>query len=238
MALQSGPSIVSSLLNQLETWFYPIDWSATGTMIGGLSTLVVAVLTFTLVRENKLLRKAGNSPRVVAHFEFHPDGNGGLNLALSNVGTGPALDVSFSFEKDDADFNNYNIVVDYAQERPAMTMIGQGEKVSFLFAVGYQLFKPKDPNVSERLKPFDVKVNWRASDCSKPFSKKYQLDVSAYSGLPGMMNKPPLLKIADELASIKTQLASGSGSSARFLDATTPEQGMRSVVKGASGECE
>ena len=49
-------------------WFSSIDWSATGGMIGGISTLVVAVLTYVLVRENRLLRKAGNSPLVVAHF--------------------------------------------------------------------------------------------------------------------------------------------------------------------------
>lgn len=185
MASQFEPGLGNALLSQLDSWFYAIDWAATGAMIGGLSTLVVASLTFTLVRENKLLRKAGNSPRVVAHFEFHPDGNGGLNLALSNVGTGPAFDVSFSFEKDDRDFKNYSIVVNYAQERPPMTMVEQGGKVSFLFAVGYQLFKPNDPSISKRLKPFVVKVNWRAADTT-PFSATYQLDVAAYLGLPGL----------------------------------------------------
>ena len=110
MTIESVVAGVLSLLDQLGSWFSYIDWSATGTMIGGLSTLVVAVLTIFLVRENRLLRKAGNSPRIVAHFEVHPDGNGGLNLALSNVGTGPALDVSFSFEYDDEDFKKPNIL--------------------------------------------------------------------------------------------------------------------------------
>ncbi|GAB1576221.1 hypothetical protein [Bordetella petrii] len=237
MASQFEPGLGNALLSQLGSWFYAIDWAATGAMIGGLSTLVVAFLTFTLVRENKLLRKAGNSPRVVAHFEFHPDGNGGLNLALSNVGTGPAFDVSFSFEKDDRDFKNYSIVVNYAQERPPMTMVEQGGKVSFLFAVGYQLFKPNDPSISKRLKPFVVKVNWRAADTT-PFSATYQLDVAAYSGLPGLMNKPPLLKIVDELASIKKQLASRSSICTPLLDATKLEQEMRNVVKGARKEGE
>ena len=237
MASRFEPGLGNALLSQLGSWFYAIDWAATGAMIGGLSTLVVAFLTFTLVRENKLLRKAGNSPRVVAHFEFHPDGNGGLNLALSNVGTGPAFDVLFSFEKDDRDFKNYSIVVDYAQERPPMTMVEQGGKVSFLFAVGYQLFRPNDPNISKRLKPFVVKVNWRAADTT-PFSATYQLDVAAYSGLPGLMNKPPLLKIVDELASIKKQLESRSSICTPLLDATKLEQEMRNVVKGARKEGE
>ncbi len=223
----------SVLLRQGGYWFNFVDWSATGAVIGGLSTMVIALLTYVLIKENRLLRKAGNSPRVVAHFEFHPDGLGGLNLALSNVGTGPAFDVSFLFEKDDADFENYQILVDYTQERSAMTMIGQGEKISFLFAAGYQLFKPKDHSISERLKPFKVIVSWNASDSSKRFLAMYQLDVSAYAGLPGLMNKSPLLKIVDELAEINTQLSSRAGVPARLLDATTPEQCRRSVAKGA-----
>lgn len=234
MTIESVGAGACSLLNQLGRWFYHIDWSATGAMIGGFSTFLVAVLTVYLVKENRLLRKAGNSPKVVAHFELHPEGNGGLNIALSNVGTGPALDVSFSFEYDDEDFNNYNIIVDYAQERPAMTMIAQGDKVSFIFAVGYHLFKPKNENVSKQLKPFKVKVNWHSSDGGQAISKNYSLDVSAYTGLPGMMNKPPLLKIADELAAIKKQLATGSIRSTPLLDTTPPEQEWRSVVKGTS----
>lgn len=232
MAIESMGDTACLLLSQLVSWFHPIDWSATGTMIGGLSTLAVAILTVLLIRENKLLRKAGSAPRVVAHFEFHPDGNGGLNLALSNVGTGAALDVSFSFEYDDEDFNNYNIIVDYAQKRPAITMIAQGDKVSFLFAVGFQLFKPKDKNVSKQLKPFQVNVSWRAPGSSKLFSERYPLDVAAYAGLPGMMNKPPLLKIADELCALNKNLASCA--CMPLLDATMPEQSTRSIAKGTS----
>lgn len=237
MASQFQPGLGNQLLSQLGSWLCDIDWAATGAMIGGLSTLVVAFLTFTLVRENKLLRKAGNSPRVVAHFEIHPDGNGGLNLALSNVGTGPAFDVSFSFEKDDRDFRNYSILLDYAQERSPMTMVEQGGKVSFLFAIGFQLFKPNDPNISKQLKPFVVKVNWRAAD-TMPFSATYQLDVAAYSGLPGLMNRPPLLKIVDELASIKKQLASRPSIRTPLLDATNLEQEIRNVAEGAREESE
>lgn len=223
-------------MEQLCTWFTHIDWAATGSMVGGLSTLVVAVLTLALVKENRLLRNAGSSPKVVAHFELHADGNGGLNMALSNVGTGPAFDVSFSFEKDDNDFKNYGIIADYAQTRPAMTMIAQGEKISFLFAITYQLFKPKDPNISEQLKPFKVNVSWRTSGSSKMVSDTYVLDVAAYAGLPGMMNKPPLLKIADELAAIKKQIGNYSDITTKLFDATMPEQSMRAVVKGAGEE--
>lgn len=31
------------------------------------------------------------------------------------------------------------------------------------------------------------------------YSEKYLLDISAYAGLPGIVEKPPLVKIADEV---------------------------------------
>src|SRR5690606_35632009 len=106
------------------------DWAAIGAVVGGVSTAVVALLTWVLIQENRLIRKAGNSPRIVASFEPHPEGNRALKLALSNVGTGPALDVSYSFEYEDGDFENYDLLLKYAVSRPAITMIAQGEKFS------------------------------------------------------------------------------------------------------------
>ena len=97
-----------------------IDWAATGAMIGGLSTAVVAILTLVLVRENRLLRRAGNSPVVVAHFEPHPEGNGVVKLAFSNVGTGPALDVTYSFEQQH--FENYRLIFRHEKERPPLDL--------------------------------------------------------------------------------------------------------------------
>src|SRR5690606_22909348 len=94
-----------------NAWIGGVDWAAMGAMLSGLATAAVAVLTVLVVCENRKLRKAGNSPRVVAHFELHRDGTGGLNLALSNVGTGPAFDVSFEFEREPGDFENYEIIL-------------------------------------------------------------------------------------------------------------------------------
>ncbi|MBF4296056.1 hypothetical protein EAY24_22610, partial [Vibrio anguillarum] len=47
------------------------------TILSGLSTVAIAVLTVLLWKENRLLRKAGSEPKLVAYFEPHPDGTGG-----------------------------------------------------------------------------------------------------------------------------------------------------------------
>lgn len=187
-------------------WFSFNVWSAIGSVISGFSAVAVAFLTYALIKENKLLRKAGSLPHVVSHFELHPDGNGSVRLAFSNVGTGPALNVSYSFEYELNDFENYDILFRFAEERPAMTMIGQGEKFSFAFAIGFKLFQPRDLNVSRQLKPFYVKVNWCSPGDKHVYSEKYLLDISAYAGLPGVIERPPIVKIADELTAIKQQL--------------------------------
>lgn len=201
-----------------------IDWAATGAMIGGLSTAVVAILTLVLVRENRLLRRAGNSPVVVAHFEPHPEGNGVVKLAFSNVGTGPALDVTYSFEQQH--FENYRLIFRHEKERPPLTMIGQGEKFSFIFAMGFDLFRPRDPKVSGPLPPFRVNVSWRSSGSSKVRSRSYVLDIGAYSKIPGVSAKPYGVKISEELTTISRHLAvlaRSSGTSVPLVEITEIE---------------
>lgn len=209
------------------------DWAVIGTAVGGFSTLIYTGFTYALLRENRALRKAGSSPRVVAHFEPHPDGNGALQLAFSNVGAGPALDVCYSFEYEAGDFENYHILFKYAEERPALTMIGQGEKFSFTFAVGFHLFTPKDANISRQLKPFYVKVSWRAASEKKIHTEKYLLDVSAYAGLPGIFEKPSIVKIVNALTDIEKHmgtLANNADSPIRLVDATPIEENTRQAV--------
>jgi len=145
----------------------------------------------------------------VAYFEPHPDGTGGLNIAISNIGTGPARDVSLSFESEKGEFERYNLVMDQPKERLAIAMLPQGEKISFLFAIGYQLFKPKDdPNsqVKRPLKPFTLNIAWTSLSGRRNYSESCVLDVAQLAGLPGIINKPYLLRIVDSLEKINSQL--------------------------------
>lgn len=207
-------------------------------VLSGFSTFVIALLTLFLLRENKALRKAGAEPKIVAHFEIHPDGTGGLNIALSNVGTGPARDISFSFIADEEEIKKYDIILDHSTDRAAITLIPQGGKISFLFAIGYELFQPKvcDENeVKKPLKPFAIKVKWRSFDCRSTYSESYVLDVSQFAGLPGMMNKPYLLKIVDSLDCVSKQIGALRPSIqhlASLIDTSAIEDRNRRRVKG------
>lgn len=105
-------------------------WKDLSTVLSGFSTLVIASLTLFLWRENRLLRKVGSDPQLIAYYEPHPDGTGGLNIAISNVGKGPAKDVYFQFEGDPENFEKYDLVLDCSHRRGPITTIPQDGKIS------------------------------------------------------------------------------------------------------------
>lgn len=175
------------------------------TILSGFSTVAIAVLTFFLWRENRALRKAGFEPNLVAFFESHPDGTGGLNISIANIGTGPAKDVYIDFIDDESNFAKYSLILDCYQRGP-MTLIPQEGKISFLFATGFELFKTKD-GVEEPLRPFKVALKWTDLKGSKSYKSEYILDVEPYGNLPGLVNKPHLLKIADSINDVSKSLS-------------------------------
>lgn len=169
------------------------------TILSGFSTVVIALLTIFLWRENRLLRKAGSEPNLVAYFEQHPDGTGGLNITIANIGTGPARNVYFQFLGKSENFTKYDLILDCTIKRGPITLIPQGEKISILFAIGYQLFKPKGSDSSEPMAPFSVRLEWSSLGGGKSKCEDYVLDVKPYADLPGFINKPYLLKIVDSV---------------------------------------
>ena len=65
--------------------------SAWATVVVALFSIATVIVSLLVVRENRLLRQAGNSPTIVGYLMPHPDGHGGINFVIENVGTGPRL---------------------------------------------------------------------------------------------------------------------------------------------------
>lgn len=169
------------------------------TSLSGFSTVVIAIITVFLWRENRLLRKAGSEPNLVAYFEPHPDGTGGLNISIANVGTGPARNIYFQFVGKPDQFTSYDLILDCTSKRGPITLIPQGDKISILFAIGPQLFQPKNSDSKEPMPPFNVRLEWTGLDGGNSKCEDYLLDVKPYADLPGYINKPYLLKIVDSI---------------------------------------
>lgn len=202
--------------------------------ITAVATAVIAYLTYLLASENRRLRKAGTEPHVVAYLAPHPDGNGGVNFVLANVGQGPARNVKFEFVYDAADFRSHNAMLYNEHGRAPLTILPQGERIGSLFGVGYVLFGNSDGKSKTVLKPFDVKIAY--TDLEGGLRSSIQtIDISQFSGLAGLLSKPANREIADTLAKIEkhlAQLAKQSAAVAGLIDATALSDDVRQKVVG------
>ena len=211
--------------------------SAIASLVGALSTLAIAVLTIFLWLENKALRKAGSEPKIVAHFEIHPNGSGAVDISLSNVGTGPALDVAFSFIADMGDFKKYGIKVNNSKSRSAITLIPKGDKITFFFSIGFKLVRPsgtKDSDEIDPLKPFTINVKWK-NLAGKSFSGNYLMDIRQFHDLPGIFEKPPLVKVVDSLNAIGKEIGGVRYQAQELralIDTTTISESVRQKTVG------
>ena len=68
-----------------------------------------------------------------------------------------------------------------------------------MFAVGFQLFKPKNSDSKEPMPPFSVRLEWTSLNGTNAKCEDYLLDVKPYADLPGLISKPYLLKIVDSI---------------------------------------
>ena len=217
-------------------WFRDIEnWQSLATVLSGFSTPVIAVLTYYLWRENRALRKAGSEPRLVAYYEPHPDGTGGLNITIANVGQGPARNVYFQFQDEHKELSKYNLILDCTLRRGPISVIPQGEKISIFFAIGYQLFKPNNFKDEKPISPFYIQLEWQTLQGRNKNTERFLLDVQPYADLPGFVNKPYLLKLVDSVDKVEKQIGALKpmvGRLANLIEASTLESRMTKKVKG------
>ena len=210
------------------------QWVHLATVVSALATAAIAVLTILLVCENRKLRKAAKEPQVVAYLVPHPDGNGGVNIVFANVGLGLAKNVLFSIKCDEADFQAHHVLMKTLKGHAPINAIPSGEKIVALFGIGFELFGNLGGEPIARLKPFVVEINFTSIDGVKG-STTSNIDISQFTGLVGMMNKPALRGIETTLKSMDKRfevLASASRKFVSFVDATSMEDSIRQNRKG------
>ena len=106
-----------------------------------------------------------------------------------------------------------------------------------MFAIGFQLFKPKDSDSNEPMPPFSVRLEWTSLNGANAKCEDYLLDVKPYSDLPGLINKPYLLKIVDSIDSVGKSVGIGKLNQdvrtlSNLIEANTLENSVVQKVKG------
>jgi hypothetical protein len=188
------PSIFATFWDFLKTTEGASLTTAISTIVLTLTTMVYAWLTAILAKENKLLRKAGTEPQVIAYLSPHPRIVGPLQFILANVGQGPAFNVHFRIVSGGQDFASHE-----AQLLPPkipLTVLPQGERYDTFFGMGWNMFR------EPRLLPFSVEVTYR--DLSKHERvDTFQIDVGQFDGRVTIGDHPEeeLVKAAKEIAS-------------------------------------
>lgn len=148
------------------------------TAIATVAISILAGLSFwqnrTLIKENKLLRKAGTEPKVVAYIKPNVSGSLDIDFILANIGRGPAFNVSFTFHFDEENVQENRIFFSNDPNRTAINVLPQDEQIKNYFGHGPSLIS--DPI----LKPFIVSVKY-SNQAGKIVEEQYTLDISQYS---------------------------------------------------------
>lgn len=184
--------------------------------ITAFATAVIACLTLFLLFENRTLRKAGSSPELVAYLSPHPDGHGGIEFVLANVGRGPAFDVTFDLICDDEDFKAHDVMVVNDPERMPITVIPQDVQQRALFGISYVLYGNANGKDIGPLKPFKVRISYSDIFGRKQPPRERTIDIRQFAGLPGVLAKSNAYKMAQSLESIEKHLGTISKQAAKF----------------------
>ena len=180
------------------------------TAIIAISAGVTSWLTWSLVKENRILRKIGEEPKIVAYLSLDEHCIHFINFALVNVGRGPAKNIDYQFCIEERFYGANRVSRTYNYQRKPVGFLPQDEKISMFFGSGVGLLG------DDTLPPFQVTVKWENLRGNK-FESEYELDVKQFLGFSSVSVSPEK-EIADALKKISKRLDNftSSGASGRL----------------------
>jgi len=134
--------------------------------IQAATAIVVAFLTIFLWRENKRLRKAGTEPEVVAYLI--PDARylHILMLVVTNVGRGPAWDVSLEFVGEIDSLRKKGAMLPVGSNLPILPVMPQDERYARIFGNSLDFFNGgAPPDFLIRVHFKDSRDQYRKTEC-------------------------------------------------------------------------
>ncbi len=144
---------------------------------GGLwyATAKMARSSNDLVKESKILREGNKKPLVEAKLRAYPDQGEFIELVLSNLGPGVALNVKFRLEGDEEDFKRHEML-DVKGNASPINFMSSGEFETYPLGACRTL--AQEPP----MKPFLVVIEYEDIE-RKSYIKDVTLDVSQFDGV-------------------------------------------------------
>jgi hypothetical protein len=170
-------------------------------------TLIYAILTWSISKETKIMRKAQTEPNISAIIQSEDESINLIDLIIKNIGLGPAYNVKFKINPDFED----------------RIIGGKLSEIGFI-KNGLPYFAPNQEfkiflttlveNYQEKIKTtFEIKITYE-SNIHELYSNTYLIDFSQQSGLSS--GEPPLYRIADDIKQIQTDINNLSTGSKRL----------------------
>ncbi len=156
---------------------------AASAIITVILTIITVFLTKNLANENRLLRLAGVTPRVVAYLKSDPQKFRTINLVFANVGQGPATDVRFNFQYDEADFERRRPQIMGRSNGLIAATLPQGERIGTFFSTSIVLLAEPE------IKPFKVIVQFCDIN-GNPNTEESELDVAQFKEISRLGDTP------------------------------------------------
>ena len=140
------------------------------------TTIVYAAYTWQLMVENRLLRKSGTDPQVVAYATINPRVFAAIDFVIRNVGRGAARNISYKIVSGGEDLKGRDVHL--LAEGISFAFLPQDEQLSATMGMGWDLLK--DPVV----KPFEVEVAYEDNANNKHHGR-FKIDLSQFGGCSG-----------------------------------------------------
>ncbi|MBO1021626.1 hypothetical protein IPV08_16825 [Methylobacterium sp. SD274] len=192
--------------------------------LAAIAALVVAAVTMwinkRLLDENKILRKAGTEPEVVAFLMPNDDNVNVINFVVANLGSGPAFDIIVTTNIDPATLKVKEAFFKLGFGTVPISVLPQGDRLTTLFAQGFEILS------EPILPPFEVSISYRNID-NEIFKRKTTVDARQYSYVTRLRNSNEE-KIVRSLDRISRSFESAvSGNYLRVETVTAKERSAR-----------
>ena len=159
-------------------------------LVVAVSTVFYVILTRSLVKETKKLRKAQMEPMISIYLEPREEYLNWIELVVENIGAGPAFEVRFELKDDMKCFGNKDLS-SFGFAKNGIRYLGANQCYRIFIAD-----MTDDFNGKLQIK-IPIRVIYKGTE-KREIVRDYVLDFSQFEGL-NQLGIPPLHQIADSL---------------------------------------
>lgn len=182
-------------------------------LMGSIATVILAILTFQMVREMKQAREEESRPYVYVDFVFDTSV---ILIMVKNSGRSGAKDIKFSFSpalisSEKTKVSEINMFKD------GIKFLPPGAEIKTWFDMGPSFYKSDLPKI------YNVQIEYQNAITDKKYCESFVLDLTTRLGIT-TIGRHTLHDLVEELKKINNTLK-GSGSG--FLVETAEERSQR-----------